>query len=65
MNGLLPCIVACGMAETSALELRATAERYRILAHEGDDPILRAMLLMVADEFAREAADVEARMAGC
>jgi hypothetical protein len=51
MNRLLPRIVACGMAETSALELRATAERYRTLAHEGDNPTLKAILLVVADEF--------------
>jgi hypothetical protein len=48
------------MAMRTAAELRVSAKRFREMAVEGDDPGLRAALLLVADEFEREANKIEA-----
>jgi hypothetical protein len=47
------------MAVRTPAELRISAERFREMAGEGEDPRLHAALLLVADEFEREAARVE------
>ena len=47
------------MAVRTPAELRASAERFREMAAEGDDPRLRAALLLVAEEFEREAERIE------
>jgi hypothetical protein len=48
------------MAVRTPAELRTSAEHFREMASEGEDPRLHAALLLVADEFEREAARVEA-----
>jgi hypothetical protein len=55
-------VITCRMPERNALELRATAERYRALAEEGGDSLQEAELLEMADDFAREAAEEDARL---
>jgi hypothetical protein len=48
------------MVGTSALP-RATAERFRALAGEGEDLFLKAALIELADDFDREATEIDAR----
>jgi CRP-like cAMP-binding protein len=48
------------MVDRTARELRLSAERFRVMATEGDDVRLQDALLLVADEFEQEAKRVEA-----
>jgi hypothetical protein len=48
------------MAERTPSELRLSAANFRAMAAEGDDPCLKAALLLVADEFEQEAKRIEA-----
>lgn len=48
------------MAERTAAELRDRAKELREMAAKGSDPALHAALLLVAQEFDREAGTVEA-----
>jgi hypothetical protein len=52
------------MAVSETSKLRVSAETYRRLAEEGDDLHLRVALLQLAEEFEREAAEIESLVAG-
>jgi hypothetical protein len=47
------------MMTTDPGKLRNSAHRYRSMASDGDDPHLKAALRQLADEFEREAAEME------
>ena len=47
------------MALRDPSELRRLARRYREMVEQGDDPILKAELLHLADEFEQEAAKLD------
>ncbi len=47
------------MAERTAAELRAQAKEFREMAASGSDPRLQEALLLVAEEFEREAERLE------
>lgn len=49
------------MTLRDASELRRLARRYRGMVNYGDDPVLKAELLKLADEFEQEAAKSEAK----
>lgn len=47
------------MAMHDPSELRYSAERFRKMAEDGDDPHLKVALIELADDFEREAAALE------
>jgi hypothetical protein len=49
------------MGKKNAQQLREAAQNYRNMCAEGGDPELKAALMLLADEFEREAESPDAR----
>lgn len=52
------------MKEKNIFELRFSAQLYREMSMNGDDPQLKVALLQLAEEFEQEAAKLETNPAG-
>jgi hypothetical protein len=53
------------MASINGQKFRDSARRFREMAVHGDDPTLTAALLLLADEFAREATQMDDSSVRC